>query len=69
MKQPFITYQYSRQLISVNRLEREHGGFDKYLKEAGDDGWQLVGLVPRYLVDDSNHTISSYEFVFMRPKI
>lgn len=68
MKQQMIKYQYSTQDISLNRLEREHGGFDKYLQDAGNDGWKLVGLVPRYLVDDANHTINGYRFVFIRPK-
>lgn len=68
MKQSMVKYQYSTQTIGVERLDREHGGFDKYLEDAGNDGWKLVGLVPRYLVNDPNHTISRYTFVFIRPK-
>lgn len=63
-----VKYKYSVQDISLNRLEREYGGFDKYLEDAGNKGWKLCGLVPRYLVDDPNHTIHGYRFVFIQPK-
>jgi len=68
MKNSLVKYQYSTKDIGIVRLDREHGGFEKYLEDAGNDGWKLVGLIPKYLVNDPNHTINGYRFVFIRPK-
>lgn len=60
-----IKYDYYTQYISVSSLNSEHVGLDKYLSELGDDGWQLVSLIPRL---NHDNIIVSYMFVFIRPR-